>query len=37
MDITQPVSRDPAARYDLCLGNRAGRHDTACRHLRSHG
>ena len=37
MDLAQPVSRDPAARDDLCLGNRIGRHDTACRHIRGHG
>ena len=37
MDLAQPLSRDPAARDDLCLGNRIGRHDTACRHIRGHG
>lgn len=36
MDLAQPVSRDPSARNDLCLGNRAGRHDAARRHVRGH-
>ena len=37
MDLAQPVSRDRAAGDDLYLGNRAGRHDTACHHIRGHG
>ena len=37
-DIVKTITvTDPAARNDLCLRNRIGRHDTARRHVRGHG